>query len=430
MNFDELLADNDPMKNEPYGRHDVASMVARIVRPRTEKISRVVPKFRRLWLAAVASSSATTVGLVALFGSFGSLPVLTLGAAPASQTPKVDGAMVIYARYQFLADSSLSVGDISAAAYQVVNPTDGEAEVKALAQHFGMRENVDVAKVDGNWTATDTHGANVTYGASGMGSFWYNSTSMAVTSCVGAVASLCPPQNFQGGVMTDPTSTVSDQQVTMDAQQLITATGMAYTLTNPTFSVTSDITSSLNGSSTEPIYSVKTANFTVAIDGVATDQSVSVTVNSDNVILSMSGPDFGIASSTKYPLRSPSDGVAALNAAEDQGWGTNVGDAAAGGLPSSGDTTPSTTSETVGPPIRVVTLSRVHLSLATYQLADGSTWLIPEYVFSGTETDVTQTAGSGPWFVIAVDPRYVTVSTALPTGVDGVMRMPVPVAKN
>ena len=77
-----------------------------------------------------------------------------------------------------------------------------------------------------------------------------------------------------------------------------------------------------------------------------------------------------------------------------------------------------------------MTLSRVHLSLATYQLADGSTWLIPEYVFSGTETDVTQTAGSGPWFVIAVDPRYVTVSTALPTGVDGVMRMPVPVAKN
>ena len=430
MNFDELLADHDPMKNEPYGRQDVAPMVARIVRPRTEKISRVVPKFRRLWLAAVASSSAATVGAVALFGSFGSLPVLTLGATPASQAPKADLSMAIYARFQFLADPSLSAGKSSAAAYQVVSPTDGEAEVKALAQHFGMRENVDVAQVDGNWTATDTHGANVTYGASGMGSFWYNSTSMAVSSCVGAVASLCPPQNFQGGVMTNPTATVSDQQVMMDAQEMVTAMGMAYTLTNPSFSVTSDITSSLNGSSTEPTYSVKTGNFTVAIDDVATDQSVSVTVNSDNVIVSMSGPDFGVASSTQYPLRSPSDGVAALNAAQDQRWGSKVGDAAAGGLPSPGDTAPTTTSETAGPPLHVVTLSQVHLSLATYQLADGSTWLIPEYVLSGTETDVTQTAGSSQWSVIAVDPRYVTVSTALPTGVDGVMRVTVPVAKN
>jgi hypothetical protein len=59
------------------------------------------------------------------------------------------------------------------------------------------------------------------------------------------------------------------------------------------------------------------------------------------------------------------------------------------------------------------------LSLATYQLADDSLWLLPIYDYTGTETSSTGSTSSGTWNELAVDPSYVQVSG--PAGSRGVI---------
>jgi hypothetical protein len=63
-----------------------------------------------------------------------------------------------------------------------------------------------------------------------------------------------------------------------------------------------------------------------------------------------------------------------------------------------------------GPPIVNVTLDNASITLHTYQLTDGSLWLLPVYSYTGLITSADGSTSSGIWNELAVDPSYVHVS--------------------
>jgi hypothetical protein len=53
--------------------------------------------------------------------------------------------------------------------------------------------------------------------------------------------------------------------------------------------------------------------------------------------------------------------------------------------------------------------------LASYQLKNGTLWLLPLYTYSGSVTPVHGTTAMRTWSELAVEPTYITgLSTALP----------------
>ena len=63
-----------------------------------------------------------------------------------------------------------------------------------------------------------------------------------------------------------------------------------------------------------------------------------------------------------------------------------------------------------GPPIIDVTLDSVSISLQSYQLNDGTVWLLPIYDYSGTVMNSDGSSYRSDWTTIAVDPSYVDVN--------------------
>jgi hypothetical protein len=141
----------------------------------------------------------------------------------------------------------------------------------------------------------------------------------------------------------------------------------------------------------------ETVTYSVDVAGIATDQPVEFSVDASNHVIYASGPAFSVNSTSNYPLQSPADGVAALNAEQQSRF------------PSS--TSATTSAPLAGPPIVDVTLTSVSLALATYQLTDGTTWLLPVYNYVGVSSNADGTSSTSDWYVLAVDPSYLQVSS-------------------
>ncbi len=188
------------------------------------------------------------------------------------------------------------------------------------------------------------------------------------------------------------------------ADSLINRLGFDYTLVDGSFSTTT----MTDGTAMSWV----DGQFTVAVDGIRTDQFVSVSVTSSGQILQANGPAFSVTSKVSYPLQSPRDGVAALNKQEAAKFASSPGPAV-DPVPTTGGST-GTAPAPLAPPVVTVTLDSSSITLATYQLADGSTWLIPEFRYTGAVNG--QAGNTQTWTTLAVDPAYVQLTDANKSG--------------
>ena len=65
-----------------------------------------------------------------------------------------------------------------------------------------------------------------------------------------------------------------------------------------------------------------------------------------------------------------------------------------------------------------VTLDAETISYQTYQLTDGSVWMLPIYNYSGVVNNADGSSYTGTWSTIAVDPTYIQVSTSSSGGIN------------
>jgi hypothetical protein len=388
--FEDRLAALDPAAGTSYQYRDLDALISRIT---AQPVTRKIGLWRRIELklaGTLVTGALAGAVTVALVQGGSSLPVLALQNA--AGTPKAfgaaaSGAMQIYARFNFTAGPGLTATTPTSPSYEVQVPSSATSEAARVAAIFGVTGSPVNANGSTDSLVTDSSGATLDYSNVGV------------------------PQWTYTGATTTNSSTADLPSQTMlasDAHSYLKKLGYGYSLSAPSFGTTtsSSDTGSASATSTEDV------TYTVAVDGVATDQSFSFSVDANNDVVSASGPAFSAGSPTDYPLQSLAAGVKALNA-EQQGRfpGTSpsagTSGAGTGVAPGTTDTTPTTQ---VGPPVVNVTLDADALSLATYQLTDGSLWLLPVYNYSGTETSADGSTSTGTWNELAVDPSYVQVS--------------------
>ena len=364
-------------------------------------------------------------GIAVLDGAGPALQVLTLSAAKASphapsafgaQAVPKSGLMRLFEEFDFSAGSGLSSSAGSAPSYELSLPTSASSEAARLASIFNVSGTpTDTNGVGSDWTVTDTAGDTLDYENYGGVPLWYYNSA---------------PSNAQSITTTDGTSATmpSDSTVDADVQGYLTQLGYGYSVSDGQYS-TSTVTASSPGQA-DVTTNEETASYTVTIDGVSTDQTVDITIDSNNNLIEADGPAFTLMPSVNYPLQSPVAGVGVLEGQQqaefppassgnsDQGSGSTTpagSDAgtpvtAPGSAPSDTTTTdPSGGSVSSEPsvPIVDVTLDSVSTTLSSYTLTDGSVWMLPLYTYSGTVTNSDGSTYTGTWSTLAVDPSYV-----------------------
>jgi hypothetical protein len=174
----------------------------------------------------------------------------------------------------------------------------------------------------------------------------------------------------------------SETTLASDVQHYLDELGYGYSVASADFGTSTISETNASGG----LVSVSTADVTysVVVNGVSTDQTLSFSVNADNTVIYASGPALRVGAPVNYPLQSPLAGVAALNAAQHAKYA----------------------SSTSSPPLVNATLTSERVQLATYQLADGALWFLPIYTYSGNVTNTTGTDSSGTWDELAIDPTY------------------------
>jgi len=135
-------------------------------------------------------------------------------------------------------------------------------------------------------------------------------------------------------------------------------------------------------------------------------------------VVSADGPAFSAEPAVNYPLQSPAAGVevsrpTAGEHRADYGLGQSSGPDSTtphgferfiAGEPPSTAVTNDTTTTTPRTAIVDVTLDAETISYQTYQLTDGSVWMLPIYNYTGLFTNADGSSYTGTWSTIAVDP--------------------------
>jgi len=392
--FEDRLAALDPAAGTSYQHRDLGALISRIT---AQPVTRKVGLWRRIELklaGTLVTGALVGAATVALVQGGASLPVLAIQNAVGTTAPKAfgaaaSGAMQIYARFNFSAGPGLTATTPTSPSYELQVPSSATSEASRVAAIFGVTGSPVNASGSSDWLVTDSSGATLDYSNVGVPQWTYTSA----TSTNASTADL-PSQATLAG----------------DVQRYLKLLGYGYTLSAPSFGTTtsSSDTGTVNSTSTEDV------TYTVDVAGVSTDQSLSFSVDANNDVVSASGPAFGVGSTTNYPLQSLAAGVSALNAEQQSRFPTTAPTTStpstgsgAGASPGAATTTPTTPS---GPPVVNVTLHADSLTLQTYQLTDGSLWLLPVYNYSGTEKTADGSTSSGTWDELAVNPKYVQVS--------------------
>jgi hypothetical protein len=108
-----------------------------------------------------------------------------------------------------------------------------------------------------------------------------------------------------------------------------------------------------------------------------------------------------VGTSYVYPLESPAAGVAQLNATQKSRFS-----------PASASGTTATP-----PPVIDVALSGDTITFETYELTDGTWWLLPVYHYQGAFTGTTGAPSTGTWEQLAIDPAYVRVNNSVASAI-------------
>lgn len=383
--FEDRLTALDPAAGQPYQYRDLDALITRITS------QPVVAKSRRwqgihLRISGTLLAGALVVaGAVALNGTSG-LPVLALQSTTATHTPQrfapaSSSAMAIDETLHFTPGPELNATSPTSHSYELAVPASAAVETARLATIFDVTGTPVNTSGDGvDWSVTNSSGATLDYANSGVPEWSY----AAATSKLPTDA---------------PVSDLPSQTtLASDVQRVVAKLGYGYTISSPNFATTTS-----SDSTTMSSTSTRDVTYTVDVDGTNTDQTLSFSVDSNNDVVNASGPAFAVASTLNYPLESAVEGVDALNAAH------------ANSLPSTSplSSTPSTSpaSSPTSSPVVQITLNNDSLALETYQLTNGSLWLLPEYEYQGEGTGLDGSPTSGTWYALALEPSYVHVST-------------------
>jgi hypothetical protein len=385
--FDDRLRTLDPAAGQPYRHPDLEGMITRITSQRVAAPSHVWRRFQLKMAGALAASAVVTVGAIAALQGAGTvLPLLALQSAGHSAAFGVlkptSSTMEIRLNYHFTAGPELTLTTPVGLSYALMIPNDVTTEAMRVAAIFGVtRSPLTISGGSNGETITDSSGESLDYESSGLPQWYYSSTSPPVAP---ATAS-------------DSSNAILPSHATLesDVRNVLAKLNYGFSVSSPNFATATISTTSADGS-TPALIDTESVTYTVDVNDVATDQSIVFSVDANNNVVYASGPAFSVASTSNYPLQSPAQGVTALNAGQQNGSPSNSG---------------ATSTPPAGPPIVEVTLTSVSVSLATYQLTDGTLWLLPVYDYVGETTDANGTSSSSDWYELAVDPIYVQVGS-------------------
>ncbi|HEY5103554.1 MAG TPA: hypothetical protein VII65_00795 [Acidimicrobiales bacterium] len=401
--LEDRLAALDPAVRQPYQHQNLESMISRVTQLPTTSRGRVWRNFQLKFAGALVTSALLTSGAIASFSSGPTFAVLSIqsanGAAAPTASKSASGAtMEIYEEFNFSAGSGLSSTSPASPSYALQVPSDASSEASRVAAIFGVTGTPVNTNGDGSdWTVTDTSGNSLDYQRSGVPQWSFTSTSTGVAQSSEA-----------GSLGVLPNHSAVDTL----AQSYVSKLGYGYRLSAPSFDSSTLGTLNPDGSMKTAV-SDSVVTYTVLVDGTATDQSLSFSVNSNDVVVAASGPAFTLGSPQNYPLESPQAGIAALNTVQRNRFPHSATTTSTQSIANSGTTNTTVLS---GPPIVDVTLNSYSLSLATYQLSDGSMWLLPVFNYAGQAANTYGTSGGSTWQQLALNPSYVKVSTASPGG--------------
>jgi hypothetical protein len=228
-----------------------------------------------------------------------------------------------------------------------------------------------------NWIVGSPSGASLDYQNSTASPQWYYSST---------TPKIAPATASSSVDVAMPSHATLDRE----AQGYLKRLGFNYRVVSPFYSESTVSTNNANGS--PRLQGQEQVTFKVAVRGVDTDQLVSFSVDAHNTVVYAQGPAFEVKSGTNYPLEGPLGGVNALNALERSAF------------PS-----PALGASAAGPAIVHVKLASVSLSLKTFRLKNGTTWLLPLYTYSGSTAQKNE-ATARMWSEIAITPSYVHLS--------------------
>jgi hypothetical protein len=378
---DGRLAALDPAADQPYHHANLDAMITRIVTaPSRATSSRWQRLQARLAFGAIAASLVTALTLVATQGA----PSLSaLAIARALETPSASNfstatPMQAFEDVHFSAGPQIASTTPSVASYKLKLPANPSTEAKRVAKVFGVSGAVKRTAFANGFAITSASGAAISYWTADVPQFEYSSTSPKVA----------PAEESGSASVAMPSHAAVESLVRHYVAQL----GYNYALSSPSFSTATTSTTTPSGA---PLtVSSETASYAVIVHGVRTDQSISFTVDPADRLLYAEGPAFDASTGVRYPLVNPLAGVAELNTAEDHSF-----------------------SATAKPPSAKATLARDTVSLASYQLKNGTLWLLPLYTYSGSVAPVHGTTAMRTWSELAVEPTYVTGVTAAAPGI-------------
>jgi hypothetical protein len=412
--FEDRLRAADPAATISYQHPDANAMIARIMAQAPRSRRHVLRSFQLRMAGSVALAAALTVGgIAALEGAAPSLAVFALSSSthrsPVANTTHSTGGgylsagpmMKILNEFDFTAGPDLSATAGSGAAYQLAFPTSASGEASRIATIFGVSGTPVDANNDGqDLTVTDPTGNYVEYQTYDAVPQW--SYSVAIPQAASTTTS-------DGATVAMP----SQSTVEGDVQRYLGQLGYGFQVTDPQFSTSNNVMSSPGQTSVTT--NDEQASYSVTVDGQMTDQYFQFTVDQNNDVVSASGPAFTVMPAVNYPLQSPAAGVAVLEAHQQSEFassgasGTNSSSTPAAG-------TSDTTTTTI--PIVAVTLDAESVSYQTYQLTDGSVWLLPIYNYTGDVNNADGTSYTGTWSLIAVDPTYIKISNSSSGGIN------------
>ena len=418
-----------------YQHPDTNAMISRIMARAPRERRHVLRSFQLRMAGSVAVAAALTVGgIAALEGASPGLAVFALAAPHASALPNDKATanagyrtalpMHVYEEFDFTAGPDLSANAGTGAAYELTLPTSASVEDARLAAIFGVSGTpVDTNNDGQDFTVTGASGNYVDYETYDTVPQWSYSVAIPQAPNTSSTTS-------DGVTVTMP----SQSTVNGDVQNYLGQLGYGYQATDPQFSESNNVVTSPG----QPTVTTneEQATYGVTADGVLTDQSLQFTVDQNNNLVSASGPAFSVTPGVNYPLQSPAAGVEVLEAAQQSEFAANGSGQSSGSgtstpplpgtySPSSAtppSTTPGTSDTTTttpsGPPIVDVTLDAETISYQTYQLTDGSVWMLPIYNYTGLVTNADGSSYTGTWSTIAVDPTYIQVSTSSSGGIN------------
>jgi hypothetical protein len=310
--------------------------------------------------------------------------------------------MMIWGTYKYEAAASLSSAPGIAPVYKVSGPSDGESTTVALAKALGIYSS-DVA------VATDPSIVQMSAMRTTNLSYTTDSGTVSVTTNENGPTSWYFNVPWTPSVSSDASGSVSDSDLARWSSELIDSLSFGMTLSEPKYN-------SWGASGT--------ATFQVLVDGLTTDLSISLSFDSNGNLLWANGTVATFEHVGNYPLISERDGVANLAKASSN-YGYHGGPVmmydtpdAAGVAPSAGSdpieptTNETTTTEVITPPTITVFLTDAKIQLSLQTMADGSSWLVPMYFYSGTSTYDDGAPSPGTWSTIAVNPDYLTITPA------------------